>query len=69
MINEPTSLAYGLYKMDKEIAERRIVVIDFGGGTLDFTSLIFTKEDDEIIVMRMVHLGILILEESILIYL
>ena len=50
MINEPTaaSLAYGLYKMDKEIAERRIVVIDFGGGTLDFTSLIFTKEDDEI---------------------
>ena len=50
MINEPTaaSLAYGLYKMDSENEERRIVVIDFGGGTLDFTSLIFTKEDDEI---------------------
>ena len=50
MINEPTaaSLAYGLYKIDDENEERRIVIIDFGGGTLDFTSLIFSKKDGEV---------------------
>jgi len=40
IINEPTaaSLAYGLDKADKEL---RIMVFDFGGGTLDVTLLEF----------------------------
>ena len=47
MINEPTSasLAYGFEKEENE--ERKfIVVIDFGGGTLDITLLTFRKNKD-----------------------
>ena len=47
MINEPTaaSLTYGLYKVENE--EKRIVIIDFGGGTLDFTLLVFLDDNGE----------------------
>src|SRR3989338_2887019 len=40
LVNEPTaaSLAYGLDKSDKEL---KIMVIDFGGGTLDVTIMEF----------------------------
>jgi molecular chaperone DnaK len=42
LVNEPTaaSLAYGLDRADEEL---RIVVIDFGGGTLDVTIMEFGK--------------------------
>lgn len=42
VINEPTaaSLAYGIDKLEKE---QRIMVFDFGGGTLDVTLLEFGK--------------------------
>ena len=55
MINEPTaaSLAYGLYKPDKndeneENFRKKIIVLDFGGGTLDFTLLTLTKNNNGI---------------------
>ncbi len=50
MINEPTaaSLAYGLHKFDKENEEKRIIILDLGGGTLDFTLLMFKKNDNGI---------------------
>ena len=51
MINEPTAatFAYGLYKFDKpKVYVKKIIVLDFGGGTLDFTILTFFKNDDEI---------------------
>ena len=42
LVNEPTaaSMAYGLDKMDKEI---KILVFDFGGGTLDVTVMDFSE--------------------------
>jgi molecular chaperone DnaK (HSP70) len=42
LVNEPTaaSLAYGLDRLSQEL---RIVVIDFGGGTLDVTIMEFGK--------------------------
>ncbi|MBW2980363.1 molecular chaperone DnaK [Candidatus Woesearchaeota archaeon] len=42
IVNEPTaaSMAYGLDKMDKEI---KILVFDFGGGTLDVTVMDFSE--------------------------
>jgi len=48
MINEPTaaSLAYGLNS--KGNAEKKIIVIDFGGGTLDITLLKYTKDKNGI---------------------
>ena len=47
MINEPTaaSLTYGLYKVENE--EKRIVIIDFGGSTLDFTLLVFLDDNGQ----------------------
>ena len=70
IINEPraVSLAYGLYKLEKN-EEKRVIVLDFGGGTLDFPLLMLTKNDNGIIVMLKIHLGILFLEEKILILL
>jgi molecular chaperone DnaK (HSP70) len=37
MINEPTaaSLAYGLIKLNKEDDEKKIIILDLGGGTLE----------------------------------
>jgi len=48
MINEPTaaSLAYGLNS--KGNAEKKIIVIDFGGGTLDITLLNYIKDKNGI---------------------
>ena len=42
LVNEPTSasMAYGIDKMDKEI---KILVFDFGGGTLDVTIMDFSE--------------------------
>lgn len=42
LVNEPTaaSLAYGLDRLDQEL---RIIVIDFGGGTLDVSIMEFGK--------------------------
>ncbi|MBW2976339.1 molecular chaperone DnaK [Candidatus Woesearchaeota archaeon] len=42
LVNEPTaaSMAYGLDKMDKEL---KILVFDFGGGTLDVTAMDFSE--------------------------
>jgi molecular chaperone DnaK len=42
LVNEPTaaSMAYGLDKMDKEL---KILVFDFGGGTLDVTIMDFSE--------------------------
>ena len=50
IINEPTaaSLAFGLFKVNDTKNERKILILDFGGGTLDFTLLTFSKEDNEI---------------------
>ena len=57
------SLAYGLYKFDKTEDdksgedksddtdtddEKKIIILDFGGGTLDFTLLTFTKNNNGI---------------------
>ena len=49
MINEPTSasLAYGFEKEENENGEY-IIVIDFGGGTLDMTLLNFMKKSNGI---------------------
>ena len=48
MINEPTaaSLAYGYDSLGN--TEKIIVIIDFGGGTLDITLLKFKKDEDGI---------------------
>ncbi len=45
LINEPTaaSLAYGIDKLDKDL---RILVFDFGGGTLDVTIMEFGPDPD-----------------------
>ena len=50
MINEPTaaSLEYDLHKFDKENEEKRIIILDLGSGTLDFTLLMFKKNDNGI---------------------
>jgi molecular chaperone DnaK len=42
LVNEPTSasMAYGIDKMDKEL---KILVFDFGGGTLDVTIMDFSE--------------------------
>ena len=44
MINEPTaaSLAYANFSLEN--AEKKLVVIDFGGGTLDITLLNYKKD-------------------------
>ena len=49
IINEPTaaSLAYG-YKREENEKIKTILVIDFGGGTLDITILNFSKNEDGI---------------------
>ena len=49
MINEPTSasLAYGYEKEENE-EKKYIIVIDFGGGTLDITLLNFNKSGNGI---------------------
>ena len=49
MINEPTAavLAYGLFEVDNIKKRRKIIILDFGGGTLDFTLLTFFKTNDE----------------------
>ena len=48
MINEPTaaSLAYAYKSLEN--AEKNIVVIDFGGGTLDITLLEYKKDNESI---------------------
>ena len=48
MINEPTaaSLAYGINS--KGNADKKIIVIDFGGGTLDITLLKYLKDENGI---------------------
>ena len=48
MINEPTaaSLAYAYKSLEN--TDKKIVVIDFGGGTLDITLLRFKKDEDAI---------------------
>ena len=48
MINEPTaaSLAYANFSLEN--AEKKIVVIDFGGGTLDITLLNYKKDSKKI---------------------
>ena len=47
MINEPTAacLAYGFFKEENE-KRKNIIVIDFGGGTLDLTLLNFEKNEN-----------------------
>ena len=48
MINEPTAagIAYGYKSLENQ--EKLIVIIDFGGGTLDITLLKFVKDSDGI---------------------
>ena len=48
MINEPTaaSLAYAYKSLEN--TEKKIIVIDFGGGTLDLTLLNYRKNKDGI---------------------
>ena len=48
MINEPTaaSLAYAYGSLEN--ANKKIVVIDFGGGTLDITLLNYKKDENAI---------------------
>ena len=48
MINEPTaaSLAYAFQSLEN--ADKKIIVIDFGGGTLDITLLRYKKDKDAI---------------------
>jgi len=48
MINEPTaaSLAYAFQSLEN--ADKKIIVIDFGGGTLDITLLRYRKDKDAI---------------------
>lgn len=50
MINEPTAaaLAFGLYEDNKVDGKKKIIVLDFGGGTLDFTLLRFYKDDSDV---------------------
>ena len=50
IINEPTaaSLSFGYEKVENENSNY-ILVIDFGGGTLDITILCFTKNEEGII--------------------
>ena len=68
MINEPitASLTYGLHKVENE--EKELLFLDFGGGTLDFTLMIFIKNDDDEKYYD-VEVEILILKELILILL
>ena len=49
MINEPNAavLTYGLFEVDNIKKRRKIIILDFGGGTLDFTLLTFFKTNDE----------------------
>ena len=48
MINEPTaaSLAYGLIKLNKEDDKKKIIILDIGGGTIDFTLLNLIKNSN-----------------------
>ena len=48
MINEPTaaSLAYGLIKLNKEDDKKKIIILDLGGGTIDFTLLNLIKNSN-----------------------
>ena len=48
MINEPTaaSLAYAFESLEN--TEKRIIVIDFGGGTLDITLLRYKKDENAV---------------------
>ena len=48
MINEPTAASLAYAHNSKENTDKYIVVIDFGGGTLDITLLEFTKNKDSI---------------------
>ena len=48
MINEPTAASLAYAHKSLENAEKNIVVIDFGGGTLDITLLEYEKNSQEI---------------------
>ena len=48
MINEPTAASLAYAQNSKENSEKNLVVIDFGGGTLDITLLKFKKDIDVI---------------------
>ena len=61
-------MAYGLYKLEKN-EEKRVIVLDFGGGTLDFTLLMLTKNDNGINCDVEDTFGDPFLEEKILILL
>ena len=65
MINEPTaaSLTYAYDSIGNE--DKHIIVIDFGGGTLDITSLRYKKMKKEPIVMLKKLMEIQISEEKI----
>lgn len=48
MINEPTSASLAYAYQTLENADKNIIVIDFGGGTLDITLLRYIKNDEAI---------------------
>ena len=48
MINEPTAASLAYAHKSLEIAEKNIVLIDFGGGTLDITLLEYKKDNEAI---------------------
>ena len=48
MINEPTAASLAYAHKSPENAEKNIVVIDFGGGTLDITLLEYKKDNEAI---------------------
>ena len=48
MINEPTAAILSYAYEKKESVDKHIVVIDFGGGTLDITLLKFLKDEDDV---------------------